>query len=201
MAQSELGAHRVSPRGRPHSIPSGRGQREAKADSLAGDGLSEHEVLQEGLSRPGASRGLRPTRNDRGGQDPLRRERRPSPDGTGNRPGRGRRHGAQEHLTVEEFHQLVWRSTPEEELDNWAVKLANLGGWLTYHGWSSEHSESGFPDRWFVRGNRLIAAELKSEGEWPTQEQYLWLAALQLAGIEIYVWHPHDQDDMAEVLR
>ncbi|MDP2660359.1 MAG: hypothetical protein Q8R28_06490 [Dehalococcoidia bacterium] len=88
----------------------------------------------------------------------------------------------------------------EEELDNWAVYLAELGGWRTYHTWSAMHSAKGFPDRWFARGGRVIAAELKREGKWPTAEQYDWLGELQLGGIEIYVWHPHDQDDMQAVL-
>lgn len=108
---------------------------------------------------------------------------------------------AQQVLTPDEYQLLVWQAMSEKELDEFARSYALSHRWLTYHTWLAVHSEDGFPDRFFVREGRIIAAEFKREGRWPTDAQYLWLAELQLAGIEVHVWHPHDQADIEEVLR
>ena len=74
--------------------------------------------------------------------------------------------------------------------------------WLCYHTFDSRRSPAGFPDLVLVRGSRLIFAELKREGENPTQDQRLWLQALSAVGtpIETYVWRPSDWPQIAEIL-
>lgn len=48
----------------------------------------------------------------------------------------------------------------------------------------------GFPDLLLVR-DRVVAMELKT-GTTPTTEQFTWLTAFRLAGIEAYVIRPAD---------
>jgi hypothetical protein len=51
---------------------------------------------------------------------------------------------------------------------------------------------SGFPDLILVRGERVLAVELKSERGRTTPEQEEWLAAFAGAGVEACVWRPSD---------
>jgi len=47
----------------------------------------------------------------------------------------------------------------------------------------------GFPDLVFTR-ERLFMAEIKGDGDRLKPEQEEWIAALERAGVEIYVWKP-----------
>jgi len=97
----------------------------------------------------------------------------------------------------------------EAQLDAAIKDLATRLGWLTYHTHRSDRSEPGFPDRVFVRGERLIFAELKNEKRLPTNEQTQWLNALcDVAAVaphvvEVYVWRPRHLNDgsIAKALR
>lgn len=62
------------------------------------------------------------------------------------------------------------------------------------------HLGPGWPDLVMIKGQRIVACELKSErGRLsPAQERVLRLLAL--AGIECHVWHPADWDHITEVL-
>ncbi len=40
-----------------------------------------------------------------------------------------------------------------------------------------------------------LAAELKREGKNPSAQQAAWLAALEAAGVEVFVWRPGDWMD------
>ena len=53
----------------------------------------------------------------------------------------------------------------------------------------------GWPDVLAVRGDRMIAAELKSDHGRLTPEQTAWLDALRDAGAEVHVWRPADYPD------
>jgi len=79
------------------------------------------------------------------------------------------------------------------------IKQARLAGWIvahftavrTEHGWRVPVAADGkgFPDLVLVR-DRLIAAEVKGDGDSLRPDQRKWLAALRLAGVEAHVWTP-----------
>ena len=84
----------------------------------------------------------------------------------------------------------------------WVIDLADLLGWLVYHTHDSRRSAAGFPDLVFVRGERLIVAELKTERGRVSNAQSAWLAALDaISGIETYVWRPNDWPVIETMLR
>lgn len=71
------------------------------------------------------------------------------------------------------------------------VALAKLRGWMVYHSHDSRQCEPGFPDLVMVRGERLIFAELKRDGERPTEAQRVWMLALGKAA-DCRLWRPLD---------
>lgn len=58
----------------------------------------------------------------------------------------------------------------------------------TEHGWRSpvQGAGRGFPDVLAIRGDRIIAAELKSDRGRLTDEQSQWLDALAAAGVPTF---------------
>ena len=60
---------------------------------------------------------------------------------------------------------------------------------------------AGFPDLVLTGRGRVIFAELKAEGKYPTAKQREWLAALESAGAEVHVWRPRDFEAAASVLQ
>lgn len=100
-------------------------------------------------------------------------------------------------------------TTLERDWQRDIIRLARTLGWRVAHfrpaqtskGWRTAVAAdgAGFPDLILVR-DRLIAAELKNEKGRVTEEQREWIAALQVAGIEAYVWRPDDLDDVMAVL-
>jgi len=112
---------------------------------------------------------------------------------------------------------LVFRGWTEEVLLNYCRNTAKALGWLEYHTRYSIKSSAGFPDLVLVheRLGRVVFAELKREGKWPTvgrltrgapprmiQGQDLWLRALLACpGVETYLWRPSDQAEIAEILQ
>lgn len=52
----------------------------------------------------------------------------------------------------------------EKEFQSQVEQYAGMCRWLFYHTRDSRKSAKGFPDLTFVRDERLIFAELKSEG-------------------------------------
>ena len=93
------------------------------------------------------------------------------------------------------------RSMGEAELLSNVLELASLFGWrsahfrpaMTAHGWRTAVSGDGkgFPDLVLVRGDRLIAAKLKSEFGGLSDDQRIWLDVLG-AVAEVHVWRPAD---------
>ena len=95
------------------------------------------------------------------------------------------------------------RQWGEGGLLNWVLTTAQMYGWKRAHfrpaktakGWRTpvQGDGAGFPDLVFVRGTRLIVAELKagrtpSENK-PRADQQAWLDAFAgVPGIEVYVW-------------
>jgi hypothetical protein len=88
----------------------------------------------------------------------------------------------------------------EKQFSAQVYELARLFSWRRYHTWRSKHSPAGFPDEVLVR-ERVIFAELKTETGPLSGAQKEWIAALERAGVEVYVWRPHDLDLIAETLR
>ena len=82
-------------------------------------------------------------------------------------------------------------------------KRAHFRPARTAHGWRTPVAAdgAGFPDLILVRGDRLLAAELKTESGTLTPAQSEWLEALAAAGMETFVWRPDDWDAIAKVLR
>lgn len=99
-------------------------------------------------------------------------------------------------MTEDELEMAV-RGTPQEP------GLARRCGWLVYHTRRSKGSDPGFPDEVFVRGDRLLFVELKTEKGRLSPDQKDWAAALQpfctpiLSSplIEYYLWRPSDWFD------
>lgn len=99
------------------------------------------------------------------------------------------------------FQELANWETTEKQFEGQIENLLKLFKWKYYHTWNSEHSEEGFPDVIAIRPPRLLVAELKKEGEEPTDEQWAWLDCFSLAGAETYVWWPSDIDEVMKILR
>jgi len=90
----------------------------------------------------------------------------------------------------------------ERHFQGAVVKVARLFGWRVQWHWSSLHSPAGFPDLILVRGERMIAAELKRERGRVAPEQQAWLEDLErVPGIESYVWRPSLWEEILEILR
>jgi hypothetical protein len=92
--------------------------------------------------------------------------------------------------TEQEFDGHLFRS---------AKSVARTLGWMSYHTLRSKGSASGFPDRVLVR-ERIVYAELKSEGGKLTAAQSGWLTALARAGAEVYLWRPSDTSEIDVIL-
>lgn len=85
------------------------------------------------------------------------------------------------------------------DLQKGIIELARRHGWIaahftavrTDHGWRVPVAADGkgFPDLILVR-DRLIAAEVKGDGDTLRPEQKRWHSALLIAGVEAHVWTP-----------
>lgn len=94
------------------------------------------------------------------------------------------------------------RPVGERDLTGYVRDAAHALNWRRYHTWLSKHSPAGFPDEVLVRGDRLLFAELKSEGGKLTPEQAAWLEALRaVQHVEVFEWRPADMDAIVEALR
>ena len=99
----------------------------------------------------------------------------------------------------------------EDHLQQQVIDLARLTGWKVAHfrpakterGWRTpvQGDGVGFPDLILIRGQRIIAAELKSDTGRTTLEQDDWLTLFHTAGAETYVWRPRDWDTIERLLK
>ena len=107
----------------------------------------------------------------------------------------------------------VFNTWSEDTLQSYVLRTARMCGWLAYHTRFSIKSSAGFPDLVLVKGTRLIVAELKRQGLWPTEGrlskgavprwidgQREWLLALSATAAEVYLWWPSDSQDIATIL-
>ena len=77
--------------------------------------------------------------------------------------------------------------------------VATTLGWVSYHTLRSKGSAAGFPDRIAWR-DRLIAVELKTETNTPSERQVAFLSGMAAAGCECYLWRPSDYSEACNVL-
>lgn len=104
----------------------------------------------------------------------------------------------------------------EKQFQAAVMELARMLGWRVGHIHDSrrevtrkdggrlvigDKDAAGLPDLLMVRGDRVIAAELKSEKGKPTREQGEWLVALRRAGVGVALWRPSDWPQIEEALR
>lgn len=105
---------------------------------------------------------------------------------------------------VAKSRRLLDAVVPEKDFQRQVIELAELRRFRTYHTFDSRHSAAGFPDIVAVKGERMLAIELKAEAGRVTAEQQAWLDALALVpGVEVHVWKPGDMSSglIEEVLR
>jgi len=92
------------------------------------------------------------------------------------------------------------------------TEYATLTGWSWLHVRAGRTRDSwrvpvsgplgkGFPDLLLVRGERLLAVELKRDGGKPTPEQSEVLRLLSQAGVTAMVWRPADWERIEATLR
>jgi len=76
--------------------------------------------------------------------------------------------------------------------------MTKRGRWIT----AVQGDGAGFPDLVLVRNGSLIFAELKSAKGKIAPEQTEWLKSLMCApGIDVYVWRPHEINEIEKVLK
>lgn len=94
------------------------------------------------------------------------------------------------------------------------IELAHMTGWYVAHFRTARQGTGkkqrfltpvgadgkGFPDLVLVR-DRVIYAELKVGYNDLRPEQVVWLAKLEAAGQETYVWRPEDAESIARILQ
>lgn len=108
--------------------------------------------------------------------------------------------------TLEEFNQASLQRMAEDDLQSHIIGYAAALGWKHYHTWRSDHSPSGFPDLELARAEprvRIIKAELKRQGEWPTLDQIGWLDLYSAMGdpVESYLWRPEHLSVVWDILQ
>lgn len=101
----------------------------------------------------------------------------------------------------------------ETQFQRTVMEYAQRRGWRVAHfrkaqnargGWRTPVAGdgAGFPDLVLLRGERLVVAELKQEGKYPSKEQRAWLEAWRyIEGAEVHVWRPRDWDEIESLLR
>ena len=94
----------------------------------------------------------------------------------------------------------------EADFQNTVIEMAEWHKWRIYHvakvkGQLRSKTSVGFPDLVLSRPGRLVFAELKLEGEEPTDDQIIWHAFLRSVGADVYVWRPADWLEIEKVLR
>jgi hypothetical protein len=88
----------------------------------------------------------------------------------------------------------------EKELQQSVLDLARSKGYRCYHTFDSRRSEPGFPDIIAIRGERLVAIELKSETGKLTDAQTDWLRAFnEVWQVDAIVIRPAPTLDQVEV--
>lgn len=105
-------------------------------------------------------------------------------------------------LTTSDWRAAQWKAERETAFQTRVTNMALSFGWgPIYHTHLSIHSQRGYPDLHMLRGPRSLFAELKSMRGVVSDDQKKWIAALQAAGHEAYVWYPCDTDAIEAILK
>ena len=103
----------------------------------------------------------------------------------------------------------------EKDFTRWVLAEARKRGWRATHLGNMQvvrrpdgstqavplKDARGFPDVVAVHSEHgVIYAELKMPGGKPDNDQLDWLWSLRESGQLVYVWYPHDQNEIADVL-
>lgn len=95
----------------------------------------------------------------------------------------------------------------ERQLEMAIVRMAETFGWKVHTIADSRslrsHTGVGYPDLTMVRGNRIVAAELKAAKGRVRKGQEEWLTDFREAGAEAYLWRPEHwtNGEVEKVLR
>jgi VRR-NUC domain len=81
------------------------------------------------------------------------------------------------------------------------IELATHCRWRVFHVHDARRSNPGWPDLTLARGTRLVFAELKTAKGRVRAEQREWLDALEVAGVQVFVWRPSDWPAIRDALR
>ena len=104
---------------------------------------------------------------------------------------------------VEPTDAILYGKMTEKQFQSRVENMFRTLGFKVYHTYRSTRSEPGFPDLIMVLGRLQIVAELKRDGEQPTDDQIEWLNAFsQIPGTWVFLWRPSDMtgiQDAAEI--
>lgn len=104
----------------------------------------------------------------------------------------------------------------ERRFQGQVVRLAQMLGWKTWHDNATSaprvcpsckaplkfaRNAKGLPDLVLVRRPRVVWAELKSERNHLTDDQWEYIEALRASRQEAYVWRPSDWKAIERILR
>ncbi len=108
--------------------------------------------------------------------------------------------------------KILDRAISERAFQASVIRLAQLRGWRVFHARAALTAKgrhmtpvaadgAGFPDLLMLRGNRAIAAELKTEKGRLSPAQVMWLDAFRETPVETYLWRPRDWDALERILK
>jgi len=99
---------------------------------------------------------------------------------------------------------LIHAGTSEHTWQDTVIRLAHFNGWLVHAMHDSRDiwwaCDAGFPDLFMVRGDRAIAAELKTMKGRLSDGQKEWQARFVCTPVEYHCWKPCDEDEVQRVL-
>ena len=105
-------------------------------------------------------------------------------------------------VASEEYGRLVAQSLSERQWQDLVIGAAKALGWIVYHTHDSRRSEPGFPDLILIRGNVLVAVELKTMKGRVRPEQVLWVEAFAgVSQVSSMLARPSDWEQIERVLR
>lgn len=114
--------------------------------------------------------------------------------------------------SIESARQKLWDSMTEAQFQREVIRLAQQHKWRVAHFRTAMNKRghymtpvaadgAGFPDLLMIRGQRVIAAELKTNKGRTSAQQKQWLAAFEETPVETFLWRPRDQENIHTTLK